>query len=132
MARLVEFHSRGSDYPGLEEVVARLMEASWKADAPGNAYLAEVQKTAQRVVLDNLVAQAGSVENIPQVRAILTATVLGLADWLESVDSPNAHQKLALEDIRRWQNRPEGTTAPSKAPEAPPGMPIGQGGRQTH
>lgn len=126
MARLIEFHSRGSEYPGLEEVADRLMEVSWKSPGSGNTYLAEVQKTAQRVVLDSLIARAGSGDNIPQVRAILTEKILELGDWLESVGSPNAHQKLALEDIRRWQNRPEGTTPPTKAPETPPGMPIGE------
>lgn len=126
MARLVEYHSRNRAYPGLEEVVDRLMEASWKAPAPGDAYLIEIQKTAQRVVLDGLMTQAGSRDNIPQARAILTEKVLDLAGWLESIDSPDAHQKLAIEDIRRWQNRPEGTTPPSKPAELPPGMPIGQ------
>jgi hypothetical protein len=126
MARLVEFHSRSSEYPGLEEVVDRLIEVTWKAASPSDTYLAEVQRTTQRVVLDSLMTQAGDDGNIPQVRAILTEKTIELADWLESSDPRDAHQKLALEDIRRWQNRPEGATPRTKAPELPPGMPIGQ------
>jgi hypothetical protein len=125
MARLVEFHSRNAEYPGLEEVIERLLESTWKRAAPENKYLAEIQKTVQRVVLDHAIVQAGSGNNIPQVRAILAERLYALAEWLESLSTPNAHQKLAAEDIRRWQNRPEGVTKPSQTLEAPPGMPIG-------
>jgi hypothetical protein len=126
MARLVEFHARNNEYPSLEEVIDRLMESSWRAPASPDTYLQEIQRTVQRVVLDNLLTQAGNGDNIPQARAILTEKLYELADWLESSEAPSAHQKLAAEDIRRWQNRPEGLAKPGKAPELPPGMPIGQ------
>jgi hypothetical protein len=79
----------------------------------------------QRAVLDELLRQASNRQNISQARAILTVQLAGLADWLESVGTPTPHQKLAAEDIRRWQERPHGTDAPTVPHELPPGSPIG-------
>ncbi len=126
MARLVEFHSRDASYPSLESVVDRVMQATWRATAPRNAYHAEVARTVQRVALDMMMQEAGSGENTPQVRAILEAKITDLGDWLESQSERNPHQRLALDDIRRWRNRPEGITSPSTPLEAPPGSPIGR------
>jgi len=67
-----------------------------------------------------------STGNTALVRAILTSQVDGLADWLEARAEPSAHQRLAAEDIRRWQRRLEGTTERGKPFELPPGSPIGR------
>ena len=125
MARLVEYHSRSSEYPGLPEVTESLLERTWKAPSRATAYLEEVQQTMQRAVLDELLRQASNRQNISQARAILTVQLAGLADWLESVGTSTPHQKLAAEDIRRWQERPHGTDAPTVPHELPPGSPIG-------
>jgi hypothetical protein len=127
MARLVEFGSRGDDYPDLDEVSSRLLDATWSATAPTEPYRAEVLNTVQRVVLDELMAQASSSENTAPVRARLTARLSRLAAQLEAVPERNPHQDLALSDIRRWQNRPLGVEPPSKRPAIPAGSPIGQG-----
>jgi hypothetical protein len=128
MARLVEFNSRDASYPGLEEVVDRTLEVTWYAGAEGTPYLQQVRQATEREFLDRLMAQAGSDANVPQVRAILSAKVGELGDWLASRDNPTPHQALALEDIHRWQERSEGTTPASEASDLPPGSPIGQGG----
>lgn len=125
LARLIEFHSRDRQYPGAEEVVDRLLALTWSAPAPSDPFLAEIEASVERVVLDQLLAQAGSERNIPQVRAILTRKLGELADGLQALSSPTAHQSLALEDIRRWQSRPEGATPRARPPALPPGMPIG-------
>ena len=67
-------------------------------------------------------------ENQPAVRAIINTKVAELAEWLETQDR-TPHQQLALEDIRRWQNRPEGLIGPTEAPTTPQGSPIGTSGR---
>ena len=75
--------------------------------------MAEVQRTMQRSVLDELTRQASSSKNVSQARAVLTAKLLDLADWLESVETATAHQELAAEDIviedtpegPRWRRR---------------------------
>ena len=125
MARLVEYHSRSSDYPGLEYVTETLLGRTWKAPTGATTYLSEVQRTMQRAVVEELLRQASNTRNISQARAILTAQLLGLADWLESVGTPSSHQKLVAEEIRRWQDRSQGTDAPTAPQELPPGSPIG-------
>jgi hypothetical protein len=127
MARLVEYGSRSSEYPGLDDVVDRLIEKTWRAPRASTGYLAQVQDVAERTVLDTMLQEASSADNPARVRAILTAKLDELADRLESesAQASSAHRKLALEDIRRWQNRPEGTVPRPKAPPLPPGDPIG-------
>jgi len=130
MARLVEFHARDEAYPGLPEIVEQTLEATWYAPAEGTPYLQEVRHAAERALLDRLLAEAGSAQNTPQVRAILNAETTNLAEWLSELESPTAHQRLALEDIGRWQARAEGLTPATPASELPPGSPIG--GRTRH
>lgn len=125
MARLVEYHSRNAQYPGLDEVVDRTLEVSWYAPAEGAANLQELRQAVERVILDQMIAEAQSAENMFQVRAILGAKLGELGDWLERLDGPTPHQRLALEDIRRWQLRPEGVTSPTESEPLPPGSPIG-------
>ncbi|MCB0314349.1 MAG: zinc-dependent metalloprotease, partial [Calditrichaeota bacterium] len=56
-ARLVEYHARQSDYPGLEEVVDALLEATWFTPAePG--YSGEICRTVAYVVLYRLMQLA--------------------------------------------------------------------------
>ncbi len=125
MARLVEFNARSDQYPGLEEVVDRTLAATWRAEPESSQYLQAIRQAAQRVVLDRLMAEASSPENAPQVRAIVEAEIADLAEWLASREPLTAHQTLALQDIRRWQERPEGLIAASDAADLPPGSPIG-------
>jgi hypothetical protein len=127
MARLVEYGSRSEEYPGLDDVVDRVLERTWYAARPATGYLAQIQEVAQRSVLDTLLQEGSSADNPARVRAILTSSLDGLADRLESDTgaAATAHRKLAVEDIRRWQNRPEGTVPRPKAPPLPPGDPIG-------
>lgn len=125
MARLVEYGSRSEEYPGLDDVLDRVLEKTWYAPRPAGPYLAQVQEVAQRSVLDALLQEASSADNPARVRAVLTSGLGGLAARLEPESSATAHQKLALEDIRRWQSRPEGTVPRPKAPPLPAGDPIG-------
>ena len=126
MARLVEYGSRSDDYPGLDDVVDRVLEKIWNAPRPAGGYFAQVQEISQRSVLDRLLEEGSSAENPARVRAVLAEKLDGLADRLEAgMGDGTAHRKLALEDIRRWQNRPEGTVPRPKAPPLPPGDPIG-------
>jgi len=127
MARLVEYGSRSEEYPGLDDVLDLVLERTWYAARPATGYLAQIQEVAQRSVLDTLLQEGSSADNPARVRAIVTSSLDGLADRLESDTgaAATAHRKLAVEDIRRWQNRPEGTVPRPKAPPLPPGDPIG-------
>jgi hypothetical protein len=125
MARLVEFHARNEDYPGLAEAVERTLEATWYAPRESTAYLQEIRNAVDRVVLDRLLSEAGSGGNAAQVRAVLAAELASLAGWLETIDERTPHQQLALEDIRRWQQRQAGVAPASEPLDLPAGSPIG-------
>ena len=125
MARVVDYHSRSSDYPGLGEVVDAMLGVTWNAVTPADTYYAQVQEVAERSVLDGVMEQASSADNPARVRAVLSAKLDELAEQLDASSARSPHEKLALEDIRRWQSRPEGTVPGSKPPEIPPGSPIG-------
>src|SRR5437016_7737676 len=68
-ARLVEFHARDSRNPGFDEVLDRILEATWKAPA-GTGYHAEIRHTVNMVVLSDMMALAAGERASNQVRAI--------------------------------------------------------------
>src|SRR5712692_2314251 len=68
-ARLVEFHARDSRNPGLEEVLDKIIESTWKAPV-GSGYKEEIQHTVNMVVLIDLMALASGERASNQVRAI--------------------------------------------------------------
>ena len=126
MARLVDHNARDETYLGLEEVITAVFERTWKALVPADRYKAKVKEVAERSALDEILKEASSSQNPSRVRAVLSAQLENLAQWLESSASGlNAHGTLALEDIRRWQHRPEGVIDAPLKPETPPGSPIG-------
>lgn len=127
MARVVDYHSRDSDYPGLGDVIDAMYGATWNAAPPADGYRRQVQEVAERSVLDGIVEQASSAENPARVRAVLSMKLDELGEELEALTSPTPHEELALEDIRRWQTRPEGVVPRPAESEIPPGSPIGSG-----
>src|SRR6266852_4448798 len=54
-ARLVEFHARDARYPGLLEVVDKILAATWKAPVAAG-YPGEIQHTVNMVVLGDLMS----------------------------------------------------------------------------
>jgi hypothetical protein len=126
MGRIVLFGSMG-DYPNLEEVVDRLVQVTWDASMPTNEYRMRVLHAVQRVVVDQMMTQAGSEDNSAEVRAILSDRIHALANRLEGITQLSPHQRLVLSDIRRWENRLESTIPGAPLPLAP-GDPIGGGG----
>ncbi|MEP7382158.1 MAG: zinc-dependent metalloprotease [Gemmatimonadota bacterium] len=123
MARLVSFGSMG-DFPTLEEVIDRLLAATWGAPVPGNKYHVQVQRAVERATIDEMMVQASRADNSAEVRAVLTDRLDKLAARLEALPERTAHQMSAAADIRRWEKRPE-RTIPGPAIKLPPGDPIG-------
>ncbi len=123
MARLVLYGSMDRG-PDLEEVVDRLIDATWDAPVPGDDYRRRVLHVIQRVVADELMTQASSADNSAEVRAILSDRLAGLASGLEEVSDPTPHERLVASDIRRWEERPE-SVIPGRPLQIPPGDPIG-------
>ncbi|MBV6522847.1 MAG: hypothetical protein MNPFHGCM_02997 [Gemmatimonadaceae bacterium] len=123
MARLVSFGSMG-DYPTLEEVVDKLIQATWSAPNPPDKYRGQVLHAAQRAVVDHLMAQAARSDNSAAVRAVLTDRVVRLATRIEQQAVRSPHEASVAADVRRWEQRPD-RTIPVPALKLPPGDPIG-------
>jgi hypothetical protein len=123
LARLVEYGSR-SDGPAVAEVADGLLAATWYAPVPSDRYRHEVLRTVQRVTLDRLIERATD-DPVPQVRAVLADRILDLGRRLAERPSPDAHERLAIADIERWQRRTAPDTKAPAPPAVPPGSPIG-------
>ncbi|MDE2873953.1 MAG: zinc-dependent metalloprotease [Gemmatimonadota bacterium] len=126
MARLVVYGSM-DDNPNLEEVVDRLVEATWAAPAQRDEYRTRVQHVIQRAVVDRMMRHAGSAGTMTEARAVLSDRLDRLAGQLEALMAASPHQRLVAADIRRWQERIENTT-PAPALQLPAGDPIGGNG----
>lgn len=122
MARLVAYGTMG-DYPDLEEVVDRLLEVTWQADRPDEAYQGQLLNLVQRVTADEMMRQASSADSSGEVKAVLADRLNTLAAQLERRRNASAHQSSVAADIRRWQQRPM-ESAPEPALLLPPGDPI--------
>ena len=123
MARLVSFGSMG-DYPSLEEVVDKVVAATWSARAPADKYRTQVLRAIQRSTIDEMMAMGARAENSPEVRAVLSDRLNKLAARIEAQPSRSAHEMNAAADIRRWERRPERTMA-GPVLKLPAGDPIG-------
>lgn len=127
MARLVAYGSMGGgieNYPDLEEVIDRLIAVTWGASTPDNEYHLQILRTVQRVTANEMMVQASSNEASGAVKAVLMDRLEKLARRLERQGNAiNAHQAAMVADIRRWQQRSEGTM-PGPALQMPAGDPI--------
>lgn len=128
-ARLVEFHAREKSFPGLEEVIDQLVNATWKA-APVLDYPAEIQRVVDNVVLYHLMALAANEAAAAQARAIAWSKLDDLKNWLATAnqqtrdESMKAHDLFAAAQINQFQNNPK--ELHFAAPLTPPaGQPIG-------
>jgi len=128
-ARLVEFHARDPRYPGWDEVLDKIIEATWK-EPVGASYHAEIRRTVNAVVLNNLMSLAANDRPSNQVRAIAEYRLSLLRDWLmtqrdlTSDENQRAFIIYAANQIRRFQDDPKkmNLTRPNDPPD---GQPIG-------
>ena len=126
-ARLVQQRALDPAQPGLDQVIDRLV--AFVFDRPAaDGYRAEIGRAVQRVVVDRMMSLAASA-SMPQVRAIATEKLRALAarplpSGAGSADNRAARALIAA-DIRRFMERPYDPTKISRAPDAPPGSPIG-------
>ena len=125
-ARLVEQKALDPSLPGLDDVLERLLAATWrKAPPPLSSYEAEIARAVEHVVAERLMGLAGGAR-MPQVRALATEALARrinspVGGWLGT-----AHEELLAGDIRRFRERPAAPLASPAIPVAPPGPPIGE------
>jgi len=124
-ARLVEQKALDPSLPGLDDVLERLLAATWKkTPAALSSYEAEIARAVEHIVIERLMGLAGGAR-MPQVRALATEALARrisspMGGWLGV-----AHEELLARDIRRFLERPAAPLASPAIPVAPPGPPIG-------
>ena len=127
-ARLVEFHARNAENPGLEEVLDAVFNATWKALHP-KGYDGEVALVVDNVVLYDLMAMSTNERTTPEVRAIASLKLHELKDWLDSPEGGlqlstfhHAHIYYSKKQIEQFEKDPKKIelTAPADPPDGPP------------
>jgi hypothetical protein len=123
-SRMVAQHAEDPTLPGLEEVIDRLAKATFDAPA-ATSYEQEVRRAEERVLVDRVMWLASGSPN-PQVRAVASLKLQGLAArQVGAPDAERAQRLLLAADIKRFLERPGDPAKPIYAPDAPPGAPIG-------
>lgn len=127
-SRLIEFHSRHDESPGLEEIIDTVLEATWKSPRSSGC-TAEIARTVDWVVLYNFMALSSNQQASGQVRAIASLKLEELRNWLlnasegERNDAQRAHLSYAALQIACFQKDPKQIPIPPPA-EPPDGPPI--------
>ena len=128
--RLLEFHARNNDYPGLAEVIDQLLKSTWYHDAkPGMQ--SEIQYVVNFVVLYHLMELARNKTAAQQVRAVAFAKLMELGNSLKSARSrgsgEEAHFSYAIAQINKFLRDPAKITIMQPL-DPPAGSPIGTNG----
>jgi hypothetical protein len=128
-ARLVEFHSRNAENPGLEEVLDAILTATWKAPH-GEGYNAQIANVVDDVVLYDLIGLVANDHAREEVRARASEELQGLYAWLNARKGTiepirdQAHISFALRQIEQFEKDPKKMDLTRPA-EPPDGQPIG-------
>lgn len=129
-ARLVQYHAADSNMPSLDEVIDRLLAATWKAD-PVTGLGAQVQRATGTIVLYHLMSLAGNERASSQARATAFAKLGALREWCIAQTPPDAALRAFFQfsaaQIRRFETNPKEMVIPRPA-DPPPGQPIGDDG----
>jgi len=127
-ARLIEYHARDPKFPGLLEVMDRLISATWKSTNKTNPNRVEIQKVVNNQVLFFLKKLAADKKASNRVRGIASYQLEKLKNWLQNKlksirnESRKAHYAYAINQIILFQKNPEQErmTKPLDLPEGPP------------
>jgi hypothetical protein len=146
-ARIVEQHAVDPSLPGLNEVIEKLLAATF-GSRPADAYEAEIKRTVEKLVIDNLMSLAARAE-MPQVkaiamhhldlrsselaRAVATASDSGgatSASASEASLAEAAHRSMLARQVGKFLENPVAASLPptlAAAAAIPPGAPIDPG-----
>jgi hypothetical protein len=126
-ARLVEYHARNPKYPGLEEVIDKLVAATWQSDH-GKGYRAEIKRAVDGALLYQLMTLAANTAASTQARAIATLKIAELKAWVtkQAGTTKDPDQKalylFAASQIKLFEENPKNVSLvpPLDAPDGPP------------
>src|SRR5437588_6094059 len=128
-ARLVEFHARDSRNPAFDEVLDKILDATFKAPARAG-YQGEIQHVVDVAVLNDLMALAAGERASNEVRAIAEFRLDSLKNWLLGQrdvtrdENQIAFLNYAANQIKRFQDDPKKMNL-TKPNDPPDGQPIG-------
>jgi hypothetical protein len=129
VSRLIDYHSRNKDYPGLSDVLERLIAATWMSVLKSGTQ-AEIQRVVDNVFLYSLMRLAVDERVSPQAHAIAFMKLAELQIMLTQKanltgdDSQKAHYFFAISEIDRFRKDPSSFTFIEHF-NPPPGAPIG-------
>jgi len=132
-ARLVEFHARNAENPGLEEVLDAVLTATWKAPH-GQGAAAQIANVLDDVALYDLLSLATEQSASEPVRAVAALKLGELQIWIDhSLESASdheqkAHLSLAARQILWFLQNPKEFAMPLPPGLPPDGPPIGSDG----
>jgi hypothetical protein len=125
-ARLVEFHARNAENPGLQEVLEAIVGATWKTQH-GEGYLGQIANAVDMVVLYDLMALSANEQASDEVRAIARLELRELNRWVSAplpTIKDQAHAAFAALQIEQFEKDPKQISVAPPA-EPPDGPPIG-------
>ena len=126
-ARLVEFHARNAENPGLKEVLDAVLTATWKAPH-GEGYNAQIANVVDNSALYDLMGLAANEHAGDEVRAIASQELDDLHVWLNAQKggrepiADQAHIMFAVRQIEQFEKDPKriDLTIPAEPPDGPP------------
>jgi len=126
-ARLVEFHARNAENPGLEEVIDAAIGATWKT-YHGTGYREQIANAVDDIVLYDLMALAADEHARNEVRAFASLKLHSLHDSLTApiagkpASTDEAHISFAVRQIEQFEKDPKkiDLTSPAEPPDGPP------------
>ena len=127
-ARLMDFNARDKNNPNFNEVVERLMKATWETPISADKYQAEIERTIQNMVVRDLMNLAANPNARQQIRAIASEELRGLRTKLKRAvvrGDTKTHYNAAIENIERFLERPDMPRKQTEILPEPPGDPIG-------
>jgi hypothetical protein len=126
-SRLVEYHARDAQYPGLQDVIEATINATWKAPR-ASGLQATTQAVTETAVSEHLLALAASDDASKEAKAIARAEAVSLRDWIAAASAATPEEKAlnaaTIARIDQLLKEPDKFT-PAPAPAVPPGQPIG-------
>ncbi len=126
-ARLVEFHARDKENPGLGEVLDAVLASSWRS-LHADRYLGQIDNVVDNAVLYDLMSLGANDHASDEVRAIANQELHKLHDWLNAPPdgrpaiSDQAHIAFAVRQIEQFDKDPKkiDLTSPADPPDGPP------------
>ncbi len=129
--RLVQQHAFDAQQPSLEQIMDKLITATFKAPPSAQPYAAQLQMVTNHALLNNMIALSLNKNASSQARAIALLKIEQLKTWLDArykttlAENWKAHYGFELATVQQFKTDPK-TYENENLLQAPPGQPIGQ------